>query len=69
MNLPHDLTRDKNMLSREEQKIVDAALKWRETEKEMIADKRSTDKTQAHIRAKLVLRDAADRMTRRGIQP
>lgn len=53
-------------MNNEEQKIINCAIEWRRTEREMIADKANKEKLQAHIRAKLTLRDAADVLIKRG---
>jgi hypothetical protein len=53
-------------MTNEEQKLINCALEWRRTEREMIADKANKEKLQAHIKSKLILRDAADVMIKRG---
>lgn len=42
------------------------SIEMRRKEREMIADKDSKEKKQAHIKAKLVWRDAADVLIKRG---
>ncbi len=50
-------------------KLMNSSIEMRKTEREMIADKDSNEKKQAHIKAKLVWRDAADVMIKRGVNP
>lgn len=56
-------------MTNEERKALNCAIEWRRTEREMIANKDDKEKVQAHIRAKLILRDAADVLIKRGVTP
>lgn len=68
MYLQIELTNERNHMTVEEQKAIDALKNWRSTERAMIADKNNTAKVQAHTIAKRFAREVADSLLK-GSQP